>query len=359
MYRSNLTVTGLAALLTLAVGCSRHSATPTSPSGAVASGGQTNAEGDPTLKVTAPTLISPINDVRLQEAPPLLTAAAVTGKYASVSPQYRFFVFSAAGALVEEAVADGPSYQMLKGLDFNTRYTWRVRAEFDGAFGPWSSTESFLTPEGGYVRGNELYDPLYNGKTIGRAFDTTFIPGVGIQLNGRDSYVEYQLPATLTDGELSAMMTNIGNGSEPWKTKVLSMLQGDGVDTTLNRFRVTIDKRTTWLGQGSRIRYTMRSRGVDAGEPAGGSQTWSRAQTYYWLFEWRGGESRLRVFEGGRNGNLKENLSVRYRAPYSPNPHLIRLGSVGGRVENETNPGTVIWNVWVSPNPRPVLPNDR
>ena len=28
----------------------------------------------------------------------------------------------------------------------NTRYTWRVRGEYEGAVGPWSATVSFFTP---------------------------------------------------------------------------------------------------------------------------------------------------------------------------------------------------------------------
>jgi hypothetical protein len=103
----------------------------------------------------------------------------------------------------------------------------------------------------------------------------------------------------------------------------------------------------------------MRSRGVDAGEPRGGDQRWNRSQTYFWRFEWRGGMSRLRVFEGGRNGRQMEDLSAAYKAPYSPNPHLVRVGSVGGRGGDDTNPGTIVWNVWVSPNPRPNLPGDK
>jgi hypothetical protein len=52
-------------------------------------------------------------------------------------------------------------------------------------------------------------------------------------------------------------------------------------------------------------------------------------------------------------------LPIGYKAPYNPRPHLVRLGSVGGRADPETNPGTIVWNVWVSPNARPNLPGDK
>ena len=46
-------------------------------------------------------------------------------------------------------------------------HTWRVRAVIGDVVGPWSSAASFRTPSGGYIRGNEVIDPLTNGKTVG------------------------------------------------------------------------------------------------------------------------------------------------------------------------------------------------
>jgi hypothetical protein len=248
-------------------------------------------------------------------------------------------------------------------FEFETRYTWRARAEYTAgsgkALGPWSSsaptnpTASFVTPAGAYLRGSELRDPLQNGKTLGRAVGVTF-NGFGVRLEGQSSFVEWTLPETLSAGEFSAEMTNIGGGSEEWKTKVMSMMQGDGVNVTDNIYRVTIDKRTLWAGQGARIRYTLRS-GNEAIEPAGGPQNWNRNTIYLWKLEWGNGGVRLRVYEGGKSGRLMEDLRGSYRQTYRPSPHVIRLGSVGGRGGDDTNPGTTVRNVWVSANPRPVF----
>jgi hypothetical protein len=354
------------ALLALAVACSKSPQTPASPSSVQEGTGAAAADGS-TLKVPAPPTISPVNNAQPDQVQ--LVAGKVTGKFdASVNPSYEFEIKTNAGATIAGCAAtvgagsgSNVTYTPTCSLDFDTIYKWRVRAVYAGAVGPWSAEATFRSPVGGYLRGNELFDPLTKGPSaiVTSSNDVTYLPGVGVRLNTRDSYVEWALPQPCADCEFSAMMTNIGNGSEEWKTKVMSMLRGDGVDTTLNAYRVTIDKRSTWLGQGSRIRYTMRSRGVDAGEPAGGGQNWSRSRNYFWHFEWRNGQSRLKVFEDGRNGRLMENLGVSYRAPYNPNPHLIRLGSVGGRAENETNPGTIVWNVWVSPSARPNLPGDK
>jgi hypothetical protein len=302
--------------------------------------------------------VSPVNDVKLQSTPIMLSVTEWT--LASGAPQYRFQLFNPGGTLVEDSGAvASTTYQIRTSLDFDTRYTWWVRPEFQGEVGPWSATASFFTPQGAYIRGNELFDPLTNGKTIGRAVGVTFLPGVGVRLDGQGSYVEWQLASPLVDGEFSAIMTNIGNGSEEWKTKVMSMMQGDGVNITDNAYRVTIDKRTQWVGQGSPVRYTMRSRGVDAGEPNGGPQNWDRARIYFWRFTWLNSQSRLVVKDGGVNGRTMADFGVAYKGPYAPNPHIVRLGSTGGRGGDETNPGTIVRNVWVSSRPRPVLKDDQ
>ena len=358
MQRSKFAVCALAALTGLAMACSRQSASPASPSSTAAV--SANADPGVTLKVTAPVPTSPANGSTLGDGVvPTLTANAATGTYTATALAYRFQVFNDAGTVVEDVLKTGPSSLVATELDYEKRFTWRVRAELNGAAGPWSTTFAFITPAGAYIRGNEIRDPLTNGKTVGRAFGCTFIPGVGIRLDGRESYVEYQLQFPLEEGEFSAIMTNVGNGTEDWKTKVMSMLQGDGVNITDNAYRVTLDKRTNWAGQQQPFRYTMRSRGVDSGEPNAGPQTWDRSHLYLFKFTWVGGQSRATVLDGGANGFVKASIGTGYKAPYSPNPHLVRLGSVQGRGGSDTNPNTIIRNVWVSNRPRPAFPGDN
>lgn len=167
---------GAVSLMALAVACSAHPAAPTSPASAAAT--STNAEEGVTLKASAPVPQSPINDVRIAEGPPTLTASAAAGSYASVALQYRFQVLDDAGVVVQDSgFVASPSFTVTAALDFEKRQTWRARAEYQGAVGPWSATASFITPAGAYLRGNEIRDPLTNGTTVGRAFGATFIPG--------------------------------------------------------------------------------------------------------------------------------------------------------------------------------------
>jgi hypothetical protein len=367
MFQKRVLLCACAAVLAVALACSKGSA-PVSPAAATPTVPDAAADGS-TLKVGQPTLVAPINGAQPDTV--VLTASKVQGKYADITPSYEFEIFNAANTRVYTSGVIGGvgsgnnvTHQPDTALDFDTPYTWRVRAVYQGANGPWSASGSFRSAVGGYVRGNEVFDPLTNGpsKVINASNDVTWLPGVGVRLNSKQSYVEWKLPQTCTDCEFSAMMTNLGNGSEEWKTKVMSMLE-EGVNTTENRYRVTIDKRTTWVGQGSRIRYTICS-GTTAGacqEPLTGFQSWDRTKTYFWKFEWRAGTARLFVNRDGKNGPAMPGtpLPISYKAPYNPRPHLVRLGSVGGRAEPETNPGTIVWNVWVSPNPRPNLPGDK
>jgi hypothetical protein len=366
MFQKRFVLCTCAAVLAAAVACSKQSETPVSPGSSSVDAGSPAAPDGSTLKVTAPTPVSPVNNAQPDSLELVATQSA--GKFVSVPLLYEFEIFNAANTRV---YASGATAGTLSGnnvshipsgasLTFDAPHTWRVRAVYQGAVGPWSATASFRAPVGGYQRGTELFDPLTNGPSplMTASNDVTWLPGVGVRLNSKESYVQWTFATPCTDCEFSAFMTNIGNGSEEWKTKVMSMMRGNGVNITDNPYRVTLDKRTAWAEQGSRIRYTMVSHNV-ANEPAGGPQNWNRTFTYFWNFEWRNGTSRLRVMEGGRNGRQMENLSARYAGPYDPTPHILRLGSVGGRAGSDTNPGTIVWNVWFSPNARPNLPGDK
>jgi len=122
-------------------------------------------------------------------------------------------------------------------------YQWRARAEYQGSAGPWSASQSFVAPaNNGYIRGNELYDPLINGKTVGEGHDVMFVPRVGLRLNSQTSYVRYQLQSTLTGGEFSVLVKSISNDTTGLKTKVFSMGEGDS-ELTRNPHRFTVEKR--------------------------------------------------------------------------------------------------------------------
>lgn len=350
-------VIGAAALAGLAIACSSTPTTP-SPSAAGTAGAGLAADGS-NLKVSAPSPTSPINDFVVEDEPTLI-ATASTGTYATAQGlQYEFEVYNDASVKVVSATVSSPSYKVTSSLEFDKRHTWRVRGVLpaQGGIGPWSTVASFKSPAGGYIKNQELFDPLTNGKTVGTTIDVTFTAG-GVRLNSKDSVVQYRIPQALTSGEFSAIITNLGNGSEQFKPKVMSMLDDDGVNTTDNKYRVTIDKRSTFNGFPSPVRFTFCVR-PDCSEQSSGPQDWNRSHVYFWKFTWGNGVARLRVLDGGTNGTEVAHISGTYEGVWNPGKMLVRLGSIGGRAENETNPGSIIRNVWVSARPRPAFKGDQ
>ncbi len=188
------------ALLALVVACSKSPQTPASPSSIQPSSEAAGPDGI-TLKVPAPTTISPISNAQPNVLE--LVAGRVTGLFDnSLNPSYEFEIKTAAGATVAGCTTTMPpivgstvTYVPTCSLDFDAQHSWRVRAVYQGAVGPWSAAATFRTPSGGYISGNELFDPLTNGRTVGTAIGTQFIEGRGIELLGHDSRVTYQLPA--------------------------------------------------------------------------------------------------------------------------------------------------------------------
>src|SRR5690348_10404711 len=130
--------------MALAVACSKQSASPTSPT-AAASGSRRadNADGS-TLKVSAPTPVSPINGVKINQGDNIiLTVNNSTAPYAGGVPlKYEFAVVNAAGTQVFVGQNSGgaaqTSVQVTGGLDAEQPYQWHARAFYGDNTGPWS-----------------------------------------------------------------------------------------------------------------------------------------------------------------------------------------------------------------------------
>lgn len=136
-----------AVALGAAVACSETRQAPLSPSGTLGSA-DAAADGS-TLKVSAPTLISPIGGARVDTRKPTFSFGSSSGRYVSTTPAYRLELLDAStGAVLGAQVlsAGQTAYTVDADLAADTTYAWRVRAEIDTAFGPWSSAATFQTP---------------------------------------------------------------------------------------------------------------------------------------------------------------------------------------------------------------------
>lgn len=149
MVRRMLRLAAGVCAVALTVACAQNPESPMSPS-ATDSSTAANPDGS-TLKVSAPTPVSPADGAVADSVRPTVTFANSTGRFTSVALSYRVQVYNAAGSLLGEfTVAQDASGRTSLGaeadLAFDTEYRWRVRAEFDGQPGPWSGVSSFRTP---------------------------------------------------------------------------------------------------------------------------------------------------------------------------------------------------------------------
>lgn len=357
---------GVSVFVTLALACGRQSAAPMSPTTTrpIVSVNEVSGVNGATLKVSAPTLVSPLNDTVIDGIQPTLVCQPVTATNgASVSVAYDWEVYDSENTKVRTEVVNGTSWAVL-GLNYEQRYTWRVRAtaSYLGAdgnavltFGPWSAFGSFITPQNkGYIRGNELYDPLFNGETIGTIVGPAhFVPGVGISLDSLGSYVYYVLPQPLIEGEFSMLAQNVRTRTEGGKTKVMAMSQGFD-DITTNDRRVTFEKRNdgsvAW-------RVITHNDQIDTGSAERPFVQFNLTDTFFFGINWHNNRFDFNIKRGGANGTQIYALGKGFAgAPYDPNPHVLYLGGPGGRAGDDSGsvPNIIIRQVWASPSPRPV-----
>jgi hypothetical protein len=365
MHQKRSVLYSAAALVALAVACSKSAPSPVAP-GAAQEGSAAAAADGSTLKVAAPAPVSPVGGAQPDTL--VLVANKVTGKYdSSLNPSYEFRIKTSAGAVVQvcsSTVAPGGntvSYTPTCTLDLDTPHSWSVRAVLGGAVGPWSSDSSFRTPLGGYINGTELYDPLYNGKTIGNTSGPVTFSAEGARLDANVSSIRYQFPTPLTTGEFSVMIKGADEGGSGDKTKVFSMQQGDD-DITTNSYRFTAELRgANYASPGSITCRVIAGDGVSR-DCDRVQKNFDSSRWYFWKFAWNSGSNfTLEVRLDGPNGALifssSKGLSGR---TYRPTPHNLYLGAPVGRAgpQDATLPGGIYKNLWVSSRPRPSFPGE-
>jgi hypothetical protein len=364
-----------AVLLALAVACSKSPETPVSPSSAEPGGTAAGPNGE-TLKAKSPTPESPVNGAQPDTL--VLTAGKSSGSFdqgLTGNYSYEFQIMNAGNTLVCSQTVPGGSGGSVSwtpsscNLELDANHTWRVRATTMNpggqmANGPWSSAASFKSPVGGYIRGDELYDPLYNGKTVAQPQDVvnaTFIPDQGLRLNGHTSRVTYVLPVTLQAGEMSVMVLGADEGNPGDKTKIFSMQERFG-DITTNDYRMTAELRGRDYVTPGAIQFRIIT--GDAGEEDSIHDSpriavpFSSSRWYFWKFTWRTGRADLVVREDGPRGRVLYNGGTGTGDhPYRPEVHVIHLGAPVGRAgpQDASHPGAIFKNFWVSARPRPAF----
>jgi len=365
---SRFTLTASVAVLALAIACSRQQASPVSPSASAPAKADAAADGS-TLKISAPTPSSPVNDQQQNDAPTLVVTGSQP-KFGGKLPgalAYHFQVFGPTGAMVADS---GPvaslSYRVTSTLQFKVRHTWRARAEYGNDAGPWSAAGSFISSEGGYIRGSEVFDPLSGGATVGQVAGPVTFTAEGARLETVASYVRWAIPVTITSGEFSMEVKGLRANASGDKSKVFGMMQGnpDSTDYITNPYRVDVQYRGTGGSPPNSITYRVLYGSADdlsvRYEPTTEQRlisvknldpgTW-----YYWRYTW-GKTVRVQVFEGGPTGRVIYDITRNSaNGSYNPQPHYAFVGTPTGRsgAESASIPGTTYRNVWISTRPRP------
>jgi hypothetical protein len=367
MQYKTLVVCASATALAAALACSKNPETPVAPSSSQNGVNDAAADGS-TLKVSAPTPQSPVNNQQPDSL--VLTASKSTSSFGSSTPlSYVFEIKNAGGSTVcNSGVVGGGSestvsYNPTCTLEFDQPYTWRVQAAVNNGRGPWSPAASFRSPSGGYIRDNEVFDPLTNGKTAANLFGPTeFIAGQGLRLLDFGSHATYRLPVTLEAGEFSLMVLGGDEGSPGDKSKIFSMQEGDDEGNITNDdYRFTGELRGANYGAPGSITYRIIAGDGESRDGARVQVNFDSSRWYFWKFTWQTGSATLEVREDGPAGRVIYSSTIGTGShPYRPNPHLVHLGAPIGRASalDATMPGIIIKNVWVSSRPRPAFPGE-
>ncbi|HKY22643.1 MAG TPA: hypothetical protein VJM31_15630 [Vicinamibacterales bacterium] len=347
-------------LFALAFGCSKSEPlTPTVPTAT-----PVTPPAGATLKITAPTPLAPVSDVRLETftTPTLNASAAQPTEGATITPQYRFQLFNEANALVQDSgLRSSPSWTPTSTLEFDKRYTWQVRAELDGDLGPWSSRESFLTLRGSFQRGQEINDLLTNGQTVGTRYGGTFIPGQGWKANGQSDGIDYDIP-TCNSCTVEFDVTGFGKGEGRGISKDLKWLSmGDG--TTWGAFgtfrnhvwKMHLEQRGD--GNGTGMKLIWRNGRNGDGEPGDHDEkidpttiNWRQSGVFHFTVTWSPRSYEVSVGEVQPDGSVTGNqvwFNGSFSRSYSPPNHRI---SIGTRSRQETLEG-IYRNFKVYPGP--------
>jgi hypothetical protein len=129
--------------------CSKGPQVPTAPS---ANAGGTAAATGPdgsTLKTSAPSLVAPIERARAEDRRPTLVWANAVARYGAVGVAYDVQVSTPAAMVYEQTVGESENFGahlIPFDLEFDTVYTWRVRARLGNETGPWSNWAEFMSP---------------------------------------------------------------------------------------------------------------------------------------------------------------------------------------------------------------------
>ena len=135
------------AVLAISAACSKSPEAPTAPSATQATTSAAAADGS-TLKFNTPALVSPVDRTRAEDRRPTLVWANAQSKYGGIGVAYDIEVATPTATVYTQTVGETPNFGahiIPFDLEFDTVYSWRVRARVGNDFGPFSNWAEFLS----------------------------------------------------------------------------------------------------------------------------------------------------------------------------------------------------------------------
>ena len=138
------------ALLATGAACSKSPEAPTAPSASQGSIAAATGPDGSTLKFNAPALVNPVAGARAEDRRPTLIWANATSKYGGIGVEYDLELWTPTARVYEQQrlgqSQDFNAHLIPFDLEYDVRYTWRVRARLENDFGPWSDFAEFVAP---------------------------------------------------------------------------------------------------------------------------------------------------------------------------------------------------------------------
>ena len=363
MFRSSglFSASALLASFTIVAACGSKAGVPTQPT-------PTSPSPQPTRTVAAPAASAPVNGEQLIDTAIVLKAtnAQTTGSVQNV--KYRFewsevdtFPEGSRTGFKDEVDQGGDttSFQITDTLKPGFKYFWRVRAASGDVTSEWSATASFVTLNKGFIRGQDIYDPLTNGVTVGARVGGTFVANQGWKATSPSDGIDYDIP-TCTACTVEFDVTDFGKKAGVALRQDLKWLSmGDG--STLGSFtgfrnhlwKMHLEQRSD-EDTGMKLIWRNGSDGNgDPGDHEGRLQptmNWRSAAVFHFTITWTPGSYEVSVGEVNADGSLTGNrvwFQGGFARAYAPPNHRVSLGT---RSRSETIPG--LWrNVRIYPGP--------
>jgi hypothetical protein len=335
-----------AALLAAAAACGKSS--PASPS----------KPNQQTAALAAPVTQSPKGGTQIQGLRPTLIVAnsVATGDVGAVT--YRFEVSETqdfpvgSRTVAKDGVVQGngtTSWAEDVDLQPNFAYYWRARATNGTVTSGWSTVETFKTENVGFRDGQNIFDPLSNGKTVGAQGGGMFVPNLGWQPTSYGDFINYDIP-TMSSGSFEFDVVGLdpdepagADGAYDTGLKFYCMGSGDAWDFWGFRdgdFKASLDKKSgrVYDGESGVVEHIFRV-GDDDNREKTGENDWDDTTKYHVFLQWGNGHVVSKI------GDMVI-ADETYGGEYAPANHRISLGCAP---RTETDISLIFSNVRIQP----------